>query len=721
MSYKNRQKKKNNSPQIHWGRNFAILAALICLVGAVSYFSLNIYDYGRAYGNAVLQGVEGYSVNEGNYAVSDGQEHYLSFSVAEPSIRGLNLYFGAPVGVDLPVTAHFCYAGEEKKTIQTTIPASESYIALLCGNRQIDTVLISIDGNFSLSSAVTEYIYETTDGKNNRLLQWIFILGVLLLLLAAWIARLPRTELLLAGILGRWQAGWAGLLKDRKAAAAFLCSLLAGILGGSLLWFCLARLFLPGVWDFDRNNLLFGVMLGLLGLTVFYYIRGRVKFEKMFLVFGLAMSFVLTVILPVHLNLSWDDQIHYNNSVCISHMGKSSAALSEADYYQSCFYPLLKQYGNGDRAELAKILNDPAANRASADMDLGFAFTKGSIVYFPVGLALFVCRGIGLPMNICVLLGRMASAWFFFFMAYFGMKHLKSGKMVMAAASFVPVCLYVISNYNYDYWMLGGIGYSIAYLIGEYQTPDKKLEIKDLVLIYLPFILGIIAKPVYIPLLGLAAFLPKKKFQNEKFCRGYRIFFLGVVVCAVIGFAVLLFGGGLGMGDLRGGAEVNAPMQIKYILANPAVYAGTLFRFLKTYLSLDSLTFNLVDTAYIPVKTWLGLPVLIWLILVCVVDRDREENQQIAWYVKAAFLPLAFVAVCFVVSAMYIMYTPVGADTVAGCSGRYLLPIVFPLMIVLSRIRFLTIPQPEKIRKWVGGIVMAVSVVPAIIMMTAFV
>lgn len=721
MSYKKGKDKRKMSPQIHGGRNYGVILVFLCFCALISYFSLNKYQQQRAYGTLSLNEVVGYQTDGTNYSVEEGQDHYLSFAVEEKVARGFFLYFAQPIGVDTPVTANCYWEGNLVKTIQTVVPAADSSIAFLCGNRQVDTVTVSFDGNFSLTSAVSELLYEIEEDHNQALLKKILVILVILLIVSVWVAQWAKTEELIQKIVLAGQSLLDFFVNDWKKAAYFLGAIVCGVLCGNILWAVLAQLIPSRVWAFNRSNLVFGSMIGLVLFVVVWYLRSsKMKFETMYLCCGLIGSVALAALLPFHLNISWDDQTHYNNAVCLSHMG-SRVSVSEYDYYQSCFYPMLKDYGNHNRPEMNQLLDDPDSNHAVTETDLGFLLGLNGLVYVPVAAMLFLCRGLGIPMHLCILLGRMMGACFFFFIMYLGMRHLKSGKMVMAAASLVPVCLYVTSNFNYDYWMLAMIGFSMAYLMGEYQRPDQVLTVKDMLLIYLPFLAGIVAKPVYIPLLALAAFLPKSKFKSEKFCRGYRLFFIGMVVCAAIGFMVLIFGGMLGNGDVRGGEEVNAPAQVQYILSNPVPFMNMLFGFLKEYLSPQKIVFNLADTAYIPVKTWLGVLTLIWLLCVCVVDREKTENQRIGWYVKAVVIPLAFITACAVSSAMYIMYTAVGAGTVAGCSGRYLLPTLFPLLLFLSRIRFGVLPQTEKTKRWTEGIVMGISMVPAMIMMTIFV
>ena len=94
-----------------------------------------------------------------------------------------------------------------------------------------------------------------------------------------------------------------------------------------------------------------------------------------------------------------------------------------------------------------------------------------------------ILRGIGLNLSLIILGAKLAGVLFYLYIVYRGMKHLKNGKMVVAAASTMPGAMFIIANFNYDYWLIGLTLYSTCYIVGEYQNPDKYIKIKDFVYI----------------------------------------------------------------------------------------------------------------------------------------------------------------------------------------------------------------------------------------------
>lgn len=714
-----KNKKHMENKKIHWMRNAVILLVLFSIICFFEYRSLQMYQNTAVAQYMNLDETAGYNVEGTTYTPVDGQEHVLKYSVPEQTTRSVSVYFNSPVGVDLPVKMSYYYGGALVKEINTTIPAADAYCTVLNENLAADQVWISIEGSFDLASATSECIYVRDDGVYGRYVRILFVMWLVLMVVLGCAARLAVIENFINKFMDKCCNLWKAFKAGQKEYLRNGVLLLLGILLGNVIWMLLRKPCLGNAWSVTTGNILFGSMIGLAGgVLLFYGIRKKLHFETVYLVCTLVMGTVLAAILPLHLNVSWDDQIHFQTVAALSHPESSQISLSEQAYYQSCFSPQLKNAAVTDRGGLSTILNDKTI--ASASVDTGYQIRPASVVYLPMSIAMFVGRGLGLPVEGYVILGRMASAWFYFIMFYLGMRHLKSGKLVMAACSLAPICLFEVSNYNYDYWPIAFIAYSMAYLLGEYQNKERTIRVKDIIIIFVSFLIGCVAKPVYVPLLGLAAFLPKTKFKTDRFKKCYYGFFITMVCLAAVGFIILIFGGFLGDGDMRGGTEVSVPGQIQYITSHFKNYCLVIFNFLKEYLSFNSIKMDLVDTAYIPRKEWLGSFVLIWTVIVAFLDRNWEENKKINCLVKVFVLPLAFITVWCVATALYITFTPVGNYTVNGCSGRYLMPILFPLMIVLSRIRFLVVPQPSKIKHWIDAGAFGISMVFAGIMMTAF-
>lgn len=139
--------------------------------------------------------------------------------------------------------------------------------------------------------------------------------------------------------------------------------------------------------------------------------------------------------------------------------------------------------------------------------------------------------------------------------------------------------------------------------------------------------------------------------------------------------------GGTGTGDVRGGGDINSIEQIKFILSNPVQYTKILLHFLKSYLSPDNSFWYLTYLLYYGQAQYFTICLCI-IAVVTMVDNavgrsDIEHNiPKYKWVMAGS----SFITIALVATALYIIFTAVGKDTVAGCQPRYILPILFPFL-----------------------------------------
>lgn len=611
-----------------------IVSLVIALLISCVYFnSNNVYKYQSAFYQASIAQCKGYTIDGSIYNYDEGSsKHYLEFSVPQINTRTFYMLLNKAPGDSLELEADVLCNGEVIDNIKSEIPGHEQYAKLYFENRKVDTIRLYIKGTFDFNNASIEG-YQL-NGDNN------------------YLELLKRNS------------------KIVFVAVFVLLSILFQFLSKKN----------NNLIDLKSRNLLNYIAKNKRTKKILK--EGRFKFEHLFLVTGIVLSCLFITVLPNRLNISWDDQIHYQNVVTLSHYPNRYMSVSEYDYYLSCFVPQLRNSCDQNDASYNNILNDKIAKRTLFQNEQ--EVTYKSIVYLPMAIAMMILRGIGLKLSYVVIGTKLSGAIFYLYIIYRGMKHLSDGKMVVSVFALLPGTMFIISNFNYDYWLISLTSYSICYIIGEYQNNEKYLEKKDIVLIFGSFLLGIIVKVVYIPLLGITAFFKKFKFKNDKLFYLYRAFFVTVVVFAILGFLVLIFGGGLGAGDMRGGEGISTSGQIHYIISNPKEYSITLLRFLKEYWSVGGIKDYNVATSYMNRTNWYWWIVADFSVLVMLFDRSK--NNSVKWYVAVSSLLFGFITSCMVATALYVTYTPVGSTYIVGCQSRYLLPILTVITLTFSRL-----------------------------------
>lgn len=690
MSNKLVKSKKKNTVSKYNGIDKNKKSIIVCLVVSFVislllsgiYFNSNyIYKYQSIWYEASITDCKGYNIEGTVYNYDENaSEHYIDFSVPEVPIKTLNIQLNAAPGDTIELEADMLKDGKSLGKIDSNIPGHEQYAKLYFENRKINSVRVYLKGTFDYNSANVQSFQVNED------MSWLSELKhrtfkVFLIMFIIFYILLKRKLNHSKGI---------GLYDGNSSKITGIVSQNKGIIISEILCYVITFFGVLGLFEIGmkksnyRNMYVFiSLCVWIIISTIYWYIKNnKIKFEKMFLIVGSMLSCMFIVLLPNRLNISYDDQIHYKNIVALSHYPDKSVSVAEDDYYLSCFVPQLKNSCDVKDKSYHNIINDSYSKRTSVGYNENITYK--SVVYMPVAIAMMILRGIGLNLSLIILGAKLAGMLFYLYIVYRGMKHLKNGKMVVAAASTMPGAMFIIANFNYDYWLIGLTLYSTCYIVGEYQNPDKYIKIKDFVYIIASTLLGIAVKVVYIPLLGIIAFLPKKKFEKKKGIVAFRCFFCGIVICAIIGFAILIFGGGLGIGDTRGGEEINAMGQIKYILSNPLQYTKTLLIFIKDYWSIKKIPDYNTATAYLmkPAGYWGYVAAFMLLVMLY----DRSDNNTVKWYLSASSILIGFITSCMVATALYVVYNPVGSLSIVGCQARYLFPIIVSGMLVVSRI-----------------------------------
>ena len=488
--------------------------------------------------------------------------------------------------------------------------------------------------------------------------------------------------------------------------------------------------------SFNRYIFTFVLISCLAGFMIFI-LRKYLKYkpENVFLVVMLLIGFLYIFALPAEAEISWDESIHYWRAVGLSHptTGYANAAEGWLYWHSGIPFGMPNEIKNLDTLhEMVQGIYD-TGKIIPADTDvLGKIYF---IAYIPSAIALKLGRALHLPFEDIFRAGAGANMIVYISTIYFAMKRLKSGKMILAVISASVTSVFLASVYSTDTWIIGFTILGFSYFLGCMQD-NRKIKNHDLIIMLFSFGVAFMPKSIYFPLFLLFLFLPPKFFTSN---RQYRYFvsgcfaFMGALAGSMIFPLVFLIPiGGIifviadlvgiflqrcsfkgkilffsvsflcvlclgffllkmvmpavvGVGDLRGGEGVNSAKQIAYILENPLEFIRMLLRFLKNHYLSFTVNWKTVFTTFGYIgSTKMEVIALVLLLIVAVTDKNKEDS----WYsYRLVSLTTIFVVLSIIVlmaTALYISYTPVGLNTVLGLQPRYLLPLGYPLFIMLG-------------------------------------
>lgn len=438
----------------------------------------------------------------------------------------------------------------------------------------------------------------------------------------------------------------------------------------------------------------FVVTCGLL-VACFFTFRDSLKChpEKVFLCIVLAVTCYSSVAMDINVS-SWDVGVHFrfmleyaspdlNNELTVS----EAEMVGPQDFYTSIsdLEERKSQLNTGDEVDAGTALDGSLSKMYQRIGSLPGSFLYLLLSFFKVP---FSIKYVSIP---------LLYALIYSFVTYFGMKKLRSGKMLYAVIALLPTAVFLASNYSYDYWLNAFALYSVASVVGILQRPDYRMTFGRSAWLLASFAIALGPKAIYFPLVLLCLLVPKNRFTTRRGSRWFRFATVMVSLLVAVSFLVpYFFVTGPGIGDTRGGSDVNSVEQIAFILSNPLEYARILLTFLAYYISVPA------SDGYIYLYAYLGFPtILIWflvlgaLLLTTLTDKSESDKTVGTWRSRVLALSIFGVCIALVASALYVQYTPVGAETIAGCQARYLIPLLFAFLVFLGGPK-LAWPRSEK-------------------------
>jgi uncharacterized membrane protein len=390
--------------------------------------------------------------------------------------------------------------------------------------------------------------------------------------------------------------------------------------------------------------------------------------------------FYITVT-PVDVGISADDGIHYSRATNIVEIIQGTDVQSSKEIMTRETIGAKEKFtlSEGERNAYYQKLND----ESNIQITRGGIQYLGvySITYIPYVIGMIVGKGLSLTFTITFKLAKFVNLLCYGLIIYFAMKKLRIGKIALAAVGLIPEVIFMACSYSYDPWVIAFTLYGFSYFVYFLQNKDAKVKCKDVFLMLGAYIIGCLPKATYFILMLPLFFLPRQSFESKRSHRKYllAVLFSGLFLVGTFMLPMLL--NGAGTGDVRGGTDVNATEQIKFILNNPTQFILILTRFLANYLSLDTSGGYTVYLQYVGEGMFATLTIclLIGITLLDKKGRKTKTRTILVMTVLASLLANALSAI-----ALYISFTAVGSDTVAGCQWRYILPTLFPVLYMMS-------------------------------------
>lgn len=467
------------------------------------------------------------------------------------------------------------------------------------------------------------------------------------------------------------------------------------------------------------NSALFSLFL-IMEVLCYHFYDNYVYFQELPYIkkfYYLIVGMLFVIILGLFLLLKKKAKLEWVAAYCVLGFGlvyllilPAFSAPDEPDHYvsayklsnQMLFQEPTDEYGNvlvrigdyGDfearpgRETYGKIygsLFDFSNNDATLVAQGGADDAGGGIMgHLPGAIGITVARLLKLNKSMLLMLGRFMGLLFYCFCIFWAVKKMPFGKMVLFVISMFPMTLEESSSFGYDLVVNGFVFFITAYILNLIYE-KQKVSVKDIVLVSLIMFLFAPCKAIYIFVAGLWILIPKEKLQLGKMKKGH----CKLITTSIVFFSTLLpnilvnlvkvsgissnsglvsWAGerGYGMGDVLQNIPYSIYVFVNTLIKNTEYYVNTLIGSRLGWLEITISQF--IVTGFL-------------MILLLEFFREKEQyvikvKERVCYGVIAALISLA------VVAAMWLAWTPISYDTIQGIQGRYFLPML-PLLYLM--------------------------------------
>ena len=295
-------------------------------------------------------------------------------------------------------------------------------------------------------------------------------------------------------------------------------------------------------------------------------------------------------------------------------------------------------------------------------------------------LGIFIARAVGLPAIGVIIFSRLFPFLFYVACCYFAIKNVNKYKSLFFVASLLPTGIWLAASCSQDP-VVNGMTILFISICLKYKFEDSETKVsrRDMVLILLCAAgIASVKYLIYTPVLLLFFLIPREKFTVSA-----RRIMIAIALVIVAVFAALQFKL-LGMFPFaEWGDDINVKEQIKYMLASPMKAIRNIIEYCVYNARVMISSFSYVaDSGVNIVAPIMGV--------FAVVAAPLLEKNRYEWNVKEKkitsrlFVFIIVVVVLLVTVALYLGFTPVGADGVNGVQPRYYLSIIVLVMILVS-------------------------------------
>lgn len=324
-------------------------------------------------------------------------------------------------------------------------------------------------------------------------------------------------------------------------------------------------------------------------------------------------------------------------------------------------------------------------------IDADSANWKQIFGYFPAVIGVIFSRIMHFGATPTIYIARLCNLFFYLWLTYFAIKKIPIGKQLMFMIAILPMCSQQMMSLSYDAVLNASTFFCLAFgLFFVYNSEDVKFDEYIKYLFSAILILSIKSSIYSFILLILLLSKFKNLDNNIKIERKQKVILLLSISIFILVLNFVSFGSNVA----KETAETAATTKNIISWSGTEGYTiGWLITHPIQGIALFMKTINIKgewyyysclgqDLSWFTVKLPLEI-FKIWglLLLACAL---KKEDNQLDKRMRVLFIMINLIIFFLVLLSMCIYWTPLTFDYIEGVQGRYFIPIVFTILIVIN-------------------------------------
>lgn len=471
---------------------------------------------------------------------------------------------------------------------------------------------------------------------------------------------------------------------------------------------------------FEVNN--YRVLFFLVAFSLLYCLLFEKKIYKklewLFAVYALIFGLLL-IFYAQPVKNSWDEQIHFGNAYSLA-FGRNvewteAAELTKNGETVTC-------NTKAEFAELRAYLNEKNDTVVYTEQKESLipAYTK--LAYIPQAIFLKIGMLLNLSFSQLYAFGKLGNLLLYILIMYVAIHYSRIKKLFLFFWALMPTALFLASAYTYDTVVFSFITLGCVLWANAVFDTSEKNRNTQIIQIVLLLVVGCLSKAVYIPLVLLVLTLSmlkkgKKNYRWSVWC-GIILILMLVMITFVLPTITSTVARDISFGgDVRGG-DTSVVRQLISMLKHPVssiklmlgnIFALDNFRNLGSDITDKFFFGNLMslNLAHLGILDDKWSAVLVAETMVLLLYKDPEENGKCQFNLLDKFIIFASLAgtIILIWLALYLDFTPVGAEIIAGVQARYYMPLIYLGALCFQNRKIKINWDKQKIQKSAIGVI----------------